>query len=98
MKLNKPLKGFIWDERNIDKSWIKHQVSNTECEEVFYDTDKAILKDPLHSRDEERFIILGKTKEERLLFVVFTTRRGKIRIISARDINKKERKLYGKET
>ncbi|MBI4036186.1 BrnT family toxin [Candidatus Daviesbacteria bacterium] len=51
---------------------------------------KVIYKDVFHSKDEERFIILGKTKKGRLLYIVFTYRRKKIRIISVRDINKKE--------
>ncbi|HIE24125.1 MAG TPA: BrnT family toxin, partial [Candidatus Korarchaeota archaeon] len=54
--------------------------------------------DKLHSKEEERFILLGKTKKERVLFVVFTIRNDKIRIISVRDINKKERRLYEKTT
>lgn len=93
--LNEPLK-FDWDKGNIDKNWKKHQVSNTECEEIFFDENKKILKDRLHSGSEDRYIILGKTKKERLLFVVFTIREKKIRVISARDINKKERRLYEK--
>jgi len=50
----------------------------------------------LHSQVEERFIILGKTRKDRLLYVVLTKRANKIRIISARDINKKERYIYEK--
>ena len=67
---------------------------DSECEEVFFDENKVVLKDVLHSDREERFIILGKTKKQRLLFVVFTTRNDKIRVISARNVNQKERKLY----
>jgi len=89
---------FEWDKGNIDKNLIKHQVSDTECEEIFFDAEKKIKKDPLHSKKEKRYILLGKTKEQRLLFIVFTIRRQKIRIISARDINKKEAKLYEKTT
>ena len=85
---------FQWDKGNIDKNWIKHKVADRECEEVFFDENKKIFKDKLHSRGEERFRIVGKTKKGRLLFVVFTMRRGKVRIISARDINKREVCLY----
>lgn len=88
--------GFQWDAGNIDKNWIKHQVTNEECEEIFFDPDKKILNNPLHSIHEKRLIILGRTKKHRLLFIVFTIRKQKIRIISARDLNKKERRLYGK--
>lgn len=93
--LDKPLE-FDWDKGNIDKNWKKHQVSNTECEEVFFDENKKILKDVLHSVNEDRYILLGETKENRLLYLVFTIRGEKIRVISARDINQKERRLYEK--
>lgn len=90
---------FIWDKGNIDKSWRKHKVTNRECEEIFFDKNKKIYKDKLHSFDkEDRFILLGKTKKRRLLYTVFTIRKKKIRIISARDINRKERKLYNEKT
>ena len=87
---------FVWDEGNIDKNWKKHKVKNQEAEEVFFDKDKKTFKDKLHSGKEERFRIIGKTKKNRLLFVVFTVRSKEIRIISARDINKKEVYLYEK--
>lgn len=59
-----------------------------------YNLVYTISKDKFHSGKEERFIILGRTKEERLLFVVFTIRDKKVRIISTRDINRKEKQLY----
>lgn len=92
----KKLQRFEWDKWNIDKIYFKHKVEPFECEEVFFDESKVILMDVLHSGKEERYILLGKTKENRLLFIVFTARENKIRIISARDINKKERHLYEK--
>ncbi len=98
VKATKDIKGFVWDKGNIDKNWKKHRVTNTECEEVFFDENKVALKDVLHSGEEERFIVLGKTRKERLLFAAFTVRRKKVRIISARDVNKRERKLYEKTT
>jgi len=76
----------------------KHNVEDKEAEEIFLDDGKVILKDKLHSEKEERFIILGKTKKDRLLYVVFTKRKQKIRIISVRDINKKEVYLYEETT
>ncbi len=96
VKAAKGIKGFVWDKGNIDKNWKKHRVTGTECEEVFFDENKVALKDVLHSGKEERFIVLGKTRNDRLLFAVFTVRRKKVRIISARDVNRKERKLYEK--
>lgn len=96
VKAAKGIRGFVWDSGNINKNWKKHRVTSTECEEAFFDENKVALKDVLHSGKEERFIILGKTKQGHLLFVVFTVRRKKIRVISARDVNKRERKLYEK--
>lgn len=84
---------FQWDRGNQDKNWSKHSVTNQECEEVFFDGSKKILKDILHSDNEERYILLGYTKQQRALFIVFTIRHGKVRLISARDLNNKERKL-----
>ena len=95
MKTIENIAGFQWDEGNIDKNK-KHNVENVECEETFFDSNKVILKDVLHSQNEERFILLGKTKKGRLLYIVFTVRVKIIRIISARNINKKELHLYEK--
>jgi uncharacterized DUF497 family protein len=92
----KKARGFIWDKGNKDKNWIKHKVTNEECEEVFFDQDKKILKDVKHSQKEARYTLLGKTKKGRLLFVIFTLREEKIRVISARDLNRKEVALYEK--
>jgi uncharacterized DUF497 family protein len=93
VKVKEPVE-FIWDKGNKDKNWVKHKVTNRECEEVFFDEDKKMFKDNLHSRGEERFRIVGKTKKGRLLFVVFTIRKSKVRIISARDTNRMEVYLY----
>lgn len=87
---------FIWDKGNADKNWLKHKVNSKESEEVFFDRNKKAAEDRFHSGKEERYIVLGKTKRKRLLFIVFTLRGKKIRIISARDMNKKERSLYEK--
>jgi len=97
LTVREPVK-FIWDRGNIDKNWLKHKISDRECEEVFFDKNKKIFRDKLHSGGEERFRIIGNTKEKKLLFIAFTARRGEIRIISARKINKKEVYLYEKST
>lgn len=97
MKVDKSVFEFDWDKGNIGKNE-KHDVKDQEAEEIFLDEDKVILKDILHSDDEERFIVLGKTKKGRLLYVVFTKRDKKTRIISARKLNKKEVYLYEKRT
>lgn len=85
---------FDWDGWNINKNWIKHKVSARECEEIFFNDPKVVFKDLKHSFIEDRIGILGKTNGGRLLHVIFTIRENKIRIISARDQNKKERKQY----
>lgn len=97
MIVKKELLEFEWDKGNTGKNK-KHQVDDREAEEVFFDPKKVIFRDVLHSEKEKRFIIIGKTKKERLLFVVFTIGNKKIRIISARSINKKEVYLYEKKT
>ena len=89
--------GFEWDKWNRRKNLLKHKVTDEECEEVFFDQNKKILKDTLHSGKEERRILIGQTKKQRLMFLVFTIRKNLIRIISARDLNRKEYKLYENE-
>ncbi|MBI5452273.1 BrnT family toxin [Candidatus Gottesmanbacteria bacterium] len=86
---------FQWDRGNIGKNK-KHKVEDRESEEPFFDEDKIIHKDIFHSKKEERFILIGKTKKGRLLYIVFTKRNSKFRTISARDINKKEVQIYEK--
>jgi uncharacterized DUF497 family protein len=88
------LVGFDWDEGNKQKNWEKHKVEYTECEEVFFNTPLLISEDTKHSSQEKRNYALGRTDTNRMLFLVFTVRGDKIRIISARDQSKKERKIY----
>ncbi len=85
---------FEWDAGNQNKNWAKHnKVGNEECEEVFFDPHKRIASDALHSGSEPRYLLLGTTRFGRPLFIVFTVRGNKVRVISARDLNKKEEKL-----
>ena len=86
--------GFDWDEGNIFKNWEKHRVSASECEQVFFNLPMVAVPDERHSHEELRFYALGQTDSERLLFVVFTVRNKLIRVISARDMNRNERKVY----
>lgn len=87
---------FEWDEGNHLKNWNKHKVSTSEIEEVFFDDRKKIFPDPVHSNQEIRKLLIGKTRKGRLLFVVFTIRNLSVRVISARDLNKREKELYEK--
>lgn len=86
--------GFDLDEGNIFKNWEKHRVTASECEQVFFNLPMVAVPDEKHSYDEARFYALGQTDSRRLLFVVFTVRNKLIRVISARDMNKNERKVY----
>ncbi|MDA8242284.1 MAG: BrnT family toxin [Nitrospiraceae bacterium] len=88
------IEGFEWDEGNINKNWERHGVSHVECEEIFFNSPVIVKGDALHSASEDRYFVLGKTDTDRLLFVVFTVRGARIRIISARDMNRKERTIY----
>lgn len=94
MKIDKDAFEFEWDKGNIGKNK-KHEVEDKEVEEIFFDENKVTFPDVIHSTEnEERLRIIGKTKKGKLLFVVFTKRSKKIRIISARRINRKEVPLY----
>ena len=86
--------GFDWDEGNSEKNWILHQVGRNECEQVFFNEPLVIGDDEGHSQIEKRWFLLGQTDSNRLLFVVFTLREKLIRVISARDMHKKERRIY----
>ncbi len=86
--------GFDWDEANQEKNWTKHQVSSMECEQVFFNLPLLVVEDLKHSQREKRYYLLGKTDEARLLFIVFTVRKKLVRVISARDMSRKERKVY----
>lgn len=98
MKTLRDIIEFEWDEYNRDKNLVKHRVADTECEEVFFDEKKKIVRDLLHSGKENRYILIGQTKKQRRLFMVFTLRKNKIRVISARDLNKKGTHLYEEKT
>ncbi len=93
--LNKSIE-FEWDKGNIDKN-MKHQVGDKESEEIFGSAKKTIIKDEKHSLKEERYMIWGKTNVGRKLTVFFTLRNDKVRIISARDMNRKEKNAYDKK-
>ncbi len=88
--------GFEWDKGNRDKNWLKHRVSNSECEQIFFNRPLIIHFDEMHSGKEDRFYALGHTDLGRNLFIVFTIRGTKIRVISARDMSREEREIYKK--
>jgi hypothetical protein len=88
------LTGFEWDKGDLTKNREKHQVSALECEQVFFNRPLIALPDERHSDSEPRFYALGQTDSGRRLFIVFTVRANFIRTISARDMSRKERKIY----
>lgn len=92
------LDGFDWDEHNLTKNWERHQVSSAECEETFFSMPRLLSEDVRHSASEPRYYVLGQTSSGRLLFIVFTVRGTKIRVISARPMSREEREIYGEAT
>jgi uncharacterized protein len=86
--------GFQWDAGNFDKNLPAHGVGNWECEQVFFNEPLVILDDLRHSSSERRWAAFGATNGGRPLVVVFTRRGQLIRVISARDMNRRERNFY----
>jgi len=89
--------GFQWDKGNSEKNWEKHKVTRNECEQVFFNIPLIISDDKKHSDKEKRWYLLGQTDLSRLLFIVFTFRKNLIRVISARDMNQKEKQVYNEQ-
>src|SRR3989304_3538475 len=86
--------GFDWDTGNSEKNFIKHNVRNSECEQVFFNRPVIVLEDTAHSVVERRWAAFGKTDSDRLLVVIFTERNRLLRVISARDMNRRERQYH----
>jgi uncharacterized DUF497 family protein len=87
--------GFEWDETNTHKNWERHGVTPEEAEDVFFNEPLVVLSDVQHSRREKRYYALGRTDGGRYLFVAFTIRGSLLRVISVRDMNRRERRAYG---
>ena len=88
--------GFEWDEGNLLKNWEKHGVTAGECEQIFFNRPLIAGHDEKYSQKEIRFFALGHTDSGALLFVVFTIRNNCIRVVSARNMSRKGRKVYEK--
>ena len=88
--------GFDWDDDNSRKSADKHDVSQAEAESIFFNDPLIVVEDARHSEAEQRLHALGKTAQNRLLHISFTLRQNgtKVRVISERDMLRKERKAY----
>lgn len=87
---------FEWDKGNADKNFIKHEVTLKEAEQAFIDEKSIIFEDEKHSQKEIRYALFGVTEKGRKLSIVFTLRKDKVRVITARDMSKKERRSYEK--
>jgi len=85
--------GFDWDAGNRGKN-ARHRVSDDECEEAFFNLPLLLEFDEAHSQQEDRHHVLGQTNAGRRLFIAFTIRGTRIRVISARDMTRKERRAY----
>ena len=90
------VRGFDWDDGNSRKSTDKHRVTQAEAEQVFFNQPLLVVPDSQHSRLEQRYHALGVTDDERRLHISFTLRAAGslIRVISARDMHRKERIIY----
>jgi len=86
--------GFEWDDGNLGKNWEKHRVTDEETEEIFFNDPLVAGSDPRHSGKERCYFALGRTDGGRRLFVAFTIRRKLIRVISARDMTRREVRVY----
>ena len=87
---------FEWDEGNSHKSWQKHGVFRKDAEEVFLDPDLTVFPDLKHSVKEKRLVVVGKNIEGSHLFIVFTIRKRRLRVISARKMHNEEVEKYEK--
>ena len=86
---------FDWDENNEQKIFKKHGLNRTEIEEIFYNY-KLAIPDEAHSVHEIRYGLYGETNIGKILFAIFTIRDRRVRVISTRLANKKERLIYEK--
>jgi hypothetical protein len=85
---------FVWDARKAQTNLAKHGITFREATQAFRDNHGVLRHDPLHSTDEDRWILIGVAFRERLLVVVFTEDGDKIRIISARRATRREQDDY----
>ena len=90
-------KGFEWNEGNSNKNWHLHRVTDGECEDIFFNLPLIVAADAKYSNREKRFYALGRTENNRWLFVAFTVRENLIRVISTRDITGREQRKYAEK-
>jgi hypothetical protein len=86
--------GFDWDAGNVEKNWRRHHVSRGECEEVFFSHPLVLVPAVVRTTVEPRYYALGRSVTGRSLFIVFTRRGDRLRVISARDMSRRERRIH----
>ena len=86
--------GFDWDDGNLEKNWELHRVPFWEAEEIFFNEPLVIMADREHSGKEALYMALGQTDSGRLLLISLTVRGSLIRVISARDMTRREVRTY----
>jgi len=87
-------RGLQWDEANAEKNWVAHHVSRGETEQVFFNRPLVVVAGEQRTESAPRYYALGHTDASRLLFIVFTIRDELIRVISARPMSRRERRVY----
>ena len=92
------VEGFQWDEGNSSKSWTRHEISQTEAEQVVLNRPVVVVGDVAHSGTEARYFAFGRTDGGRPLTIVFTVRGQLLRVISARPMSRRERRGYAEAT
>jgi len=92
------VEGFEWDAGNSSKNWKRHQVSQTEAEQVFLNRPVVVAAAGVRPKTERRQFAFGRTEAGRLLAVVFTIRGPLLRVISARPMSRRERSSYEQAT
>lgn len=88
---------FEWDQWNRQKNEVKHGVSRVEAESAFFDAGYRLFRDQKHSLLEQRFILFGRSIENRILMIGFTLRGERVRVITARPASRRERAVYEQE-
>jgi uncharacterized DUF497 family protein len=91
------LTGFQWDAGNSEKNWLAHEVSHAEVEQAFYNRPVLVSPDSRHSQVEVRYYVLGRSNAGRTVAIVFTLRATLVRPIMARDMSRRERRLYAEQ-
>lgn len=89
-----PVQRFEWDPDKASHNLAKHGVTFEEAQTAFADTLFLAFEDPNHSSEEQRFLLMGHSDRGRLLVVAYTERRARVRLISAREATRRERKAY----